>query len=657
MTSKVCTCSRERYAVNPGVSSRSPTRRAVDERLVERRGRWRAAAADATVAVDADRAGELVGGPLAGGRSSASIGAIQRAVEWSCSGHQRQSATHADCSSHTRMSATADQWRFAPCCGTFSLVTTTRTILRSLAAIAAIPAVVAGAAGVRYTARAAAARRDGTSLEPGVPTPAPRSAWPARSHSTRSSPCRWGCSPPSGRPSTTHVRRTSSTRPSLLRRRRLARRSGAPASGTHGACPTPIPVRSPERTRAAALRQRLGAGRSASRAANGGAPSLPTRGRPSGSCATRAAHARGSSPSTGRAWGGRRDDRMLRVPPAPRGARRQHRPPRAPAARPTSGRVRPRPAVRLQRLSRQQRARADAVGLGPPPAAAVAPRPTRRRPPSGCSGCRSAPTRAACCRPSRPTWPAWSRSCPRATWPARCGRPSRRSRRSGRLHQRAVRRAARRSSTGSSRRWPAVPRCPTIGASSSPGRPTGSPRPTGAAGAVAALGRAVDPLASAAATSPRGGRPSTTTTSPPILTSIGLHVPREASGVDPQEAWPREHHATTVALPTGRWWRSTSAPRPQHHRHGRHLRHRRRDRDGPPTYDEVLEYIEARLHVAESFRERMVRRAVRPRPAVVDPGRRRSTSSTTCARSPCPGPGAGGSSARRSPASTPARST
>jgi diacylglycerol O-acyltransferase / wax synthase len=28
--------------------------------------------------------------------------------------------------------------------------------------------------------------------------------------------------------------------------------------------------------------------------------------------------------------------------------------------------------------------------------------------------------------------------------------------------------------------------------------------------------------------------------------------------------------------------------------------------DGPPTYDEVLRYIEARLHVAESFRERMI---------------------------------------------------
>ena len=27
---------------------------------------------------------------------------------------------------------------------------------------------------------------------------------------------------------------------------------------------------------------------------------------------------------------------------------------------------------------------------------------------------------------------------------------------------------------------------------------------------------------------------------------------------------------------------------------------------GPPTYDEVLRYVEARLHVAESFRERMV---------------------------------------------------
>ena len=37
----------------------------------------------------------------------------------------------------------------------------------------AVPVVTAGAAGLRYTARAAAARRNGTSLEPGVPTPEP----------------------------------------------------------------------------------------------------------------------------------------------------------------------------------------------------------------------------------------------------------------------------------------------------------------------------------------------------------------------------------------------------------------------------------------------------------------------------------------------------
>src|SRR3954468_7597001 len=42
-----------------------------------------------------------------------------------------------------------------------------------LAAVAAAPFVVAGAAGSRYAARAAAARRRGASLEAGGPTPAP----------------------------------------------------------------------------------------------------------------------------------------------------------------------------------------------------------------------------------------------------------------------------------------------------------------------------------------------------------------------------------------------------------------------------------------------------------------------------------------------------
>ena len=42
-----------------------------------------------------------------------------------------------------------------------------------LGVLPAVPVVTAGAAGLRYTARAAAARRNGTSLEPGVPTPEP----------------------------------------------------------------------------------------------------------------------------------------------------------------------------------------------------------------------------------------------------------------------------------------------------------------------------------------------------------------------------------------------------------------------------------------------------------------------------------------------------
>ena len=281
---------------------------------------------------------------------------------------------------------------------------------------------------------------------------------------------------------------------------------------------------SPSRPRAAALRQRVGAGRTASPAASAGAPSVPTPRSPCGSCATRGRPRPWLVAVHGQGMGRPSDDRMLRVlrlheelginlalPVLPLHG------PRAAGFAPDQqfvSNVHPVNNVLgltqsvwdLRRLLLWLRGR---------------PGGDRRRGPRALAGV---------LRVQPPV--------------DRRGRP--RLRRRGRAHERpgrlapvvdpgvpvqapAAPRAARRTVDA---RPPcrlaggaAVPGRPTIGASSSPARPIGSPLPP-VPRSCGGTGTSRRSSGARGATSPRLGPPSTTTTSPPSSPRVGLHAPR-----------------------------------------------------------------------------------------------------------------------------------
>ena len=78
---------------------------------------------------------------------------------------------------------------------------------------------------------------------------------------------------------------------------------------------------------------------------------------------------------------------------------------------------------------------------------------------------------------------------------------------------------------------------------------------------------------------------------------------------------------------------------------------------GKVTFKEILDHVGSRLHVSRTFRQRLVRGAARPRPSRTGSRTPTSTSSTTCATSPCPARATGASSASRWRGCTRDRST